>query len=123
MEIKRPLLLLFITLSFSIWLICPWNNSSVAARSFNLSHAAHGHSSSHEEESHHASKGDHSCITPISYSKEDSSSKIKISTIHLEALKIDAFNYHVKSVSIQLFDTHLPKRFIRLYQLHSVYLL
>lgn len=121
MNKKSLFLPIFIIISLFIWLICPWNNSSLASESFYSVHTAHGHTSGHEEESHHASKGDHGCITPISFSKEDTSSKIP--PIHLEHLKTDVFNYQVRSASFQLAGTQLPERFIHLYQLYSVYLL
>jgi hypothetical protein len=117
---KRSFFLLYIILSFSLWLICPWNSLSLAASSYASTHTAHGHPSAHEEDTHHASKGnDHGCINPFSYSEEDTSSKI--SSVYLGALEIEAFTHQVTTVTIYLFDPHPPKFLIRLYQFYSVY--
>lgn len=119
---KKPFFLLFLILSFSIWLICPWNNLSLEASSYASTHTAHGHPSAHEDESHHASKGiDHGCTNPFSYSKEDTSSKI--SSSYIEALEIESSTHQATTVTIQLFDPHPPKFLIHLYQIYSVYLL
>lgn len=122
MRIKRLFLPLFIIISLFIWIICPWNNSSLASESFYSTHTAHGHPSAHEDETHHASKGnDHGCINPFSYSKEDTSSKI--SSIYLKALEMETSTHQATTVTIKLFDPHPPKFLIHLYQVYSVYLL
>lgn len=129
MNKNRSYLLSFIIILFLTWLICPWNNSSAAAKSFNVSHAAHGHSSSHEEDTHHDSKGDHGCITPISFSKEDTSIHgFKLlspgtPSIHPQFLEMETHAHPDMVAQLQLTDPYPARYFIPLYQLYSVYLL
>lgn len=126
MNRKRFFLIISILVSFFIWGICPWNNSSVAAGSFHSTHAAHGHPTGHEEERHHASKGyDHGCINPISYNKEDVSSHLDKSHSSVAASFLDVdtcvYVYYVSIAQSHLISTYPSGSFIPLYQLYSVY--
>lgn len=128
MDRRRFCLTIIIAVSFSIWGICPWNESSQAAEYFNSTHAGHGHTAGHEEETHHASKGyDHGCINPVSFSKEEISScpdKFHSSiaaSLTPSTLEMETRIYDVSIVQSQLISAFPLESFVHLYQLYSVY--
>lgn len=128
MSRKRSHLFLIIIISFLAWVVCPWSNSSLAAKSYYSTHAVHGHAAGHEEEDHHASKGyDHSCINPISYSKEDISFRFDKSHSSVAAslisstLELETCVYDVSITQSHLISAYPSGFFIPLYQIYSVY--
>lgn len=122
---RKCSMLLFLTVWFFIWGICPWNNASSVAQAAEAAHAEHGHHGE-ADDTHHASKGsEHSCTGSISYSMKlindrppDHSTPIQNLTLSTDS----AIPLHQTHSLPRPLQRHtLPKLLTEYYQLYSVY--
>ena len=123
---RKYSMLLFLTVWFFIWGICPWSTTASVAQGAEAADVGHSHHGE-ADGTHHASKGtEHSCTGSISYSMKLKNDRPPDHGAPIQGLTVSADPVislpQPHGLPRPLLERHtLPKLLTEYYQLYSVY--